>query len=116
MENSMRDNIFFILDDIINNIKASSEFEKCILLREKIENNKELLQLIETLKEKQKKDVRGNFQDDDVKKELDALLKKIESFPIYVEYSNNLSIVNEKISLLKDELNCYFVEKFNLLK
>lgn len=112
----MKDDILFVLDDIINNIKASSEFEKCILLREKIESNKELLQLIENLKEKQKKYVRGNFQDEDVKEELAILLKKIENFPIYIEYSNNLSIVNEKISLLKDELNCYFVEKFNLLK
>lgn len=112
----MKDNIFLLLDEIINDIKKSNEYQHCLLLKDKIEKNQELLEQIDKIKMKQKEYVRGQFQNENIKQELSSLEKELNSIPIYLEYSQNLEIVNEKIAFLQEELNSYFVEKFNLLK
>ena len=75
-------------------------------------SNREICDLISKVKSLQKKYVRSGY-DDAIKKELDSTLEKLENIPIYVIYNQNLEIVNNMISTVNEEINCYFTDKFN---
>ncbi len=99
------------LDELINIIKNSSEYINCLQIKEQMNKNKELNELIEKLKNTQKKYIKT--KDKSVKEELDKYEKKLNSIPIYKEYNQYLVTVNEKIELIKEELNNYFNQKLN---
>ncbi len=99
------------LDDIINYITSSKEYIKCIEIKNKMKDNKKIQKLIEEIKTLQKKYIREN--NPDIKKELESKEKELNEIPIYVEYNNNLEVVNSMINLVKDELNDYFYNKLN---
>ena len=100
------------LEDVIKCITMSDEYRKCIELKDKMSKNEELINLIEQVKNKQKEYVRSNY-DESIKIELKLLEDKLNEIPIYVVYMQNLEVVNEKINLVKDELNQYFFEILN---
>lgn len=104
-------NIEKSLDDIINYIINSKEYIKCIEIKKKMSKNKELTKLIEEIKELQKKYVKENKES--IKEKLDSKEKELNGIPIYVEYNNNLEVVNNMINLVKDELNDYFYKLLN---
>lgn len=99
------------LDDVVFCITDSFEFKECIRLKEKMENNKEIKDLVEEIKKLQKQYVRS--EDIEIKSKLDSLNNKLENIPIYNSYQKNLDEVNKKIELVKDELNDYFYKLFN---
>lgn len=101
------------LDEIIDFIKSQEEYKRCISLKKKMKENNELTSLIEDIKSKQKEYIRSN-RDLNKEKELEELNKKLEEFPIYLEYNNNLKIINEEIELLKERLNNYFTSIINI--
>ena len=82
-------------------------------IKKKMKENNELTSLIEDIKSKQKEYIRSN-RDLNKEKELEELNKKLEEFPIYLEYNNNLKIINEEIELLKERLNNYFTSIINI--
>lgn len=100
------------LDEVIKCITMSNEYKKCIELKDKMSKNEELINLIEQVKNKQKQYVKSNF-DESIKVELELLENKLNEVPIYVIYMQNLEMVNEKINVVKDELNQYFFEILN---
>lgn len=100
------------LDEVIKCITMSNEYKKCIELKDKMSKNEELINLIEQVKSKQKQYIKSNF-DESIKDELKLLEDRLNEIPIYVIYMQNLEIVNEKINLVKDELNRYFFEILN---
>lgn len=100
------------LDEVIKCITMSNEYKKCIELKDKMSKNEELINLIEQVKSKQKQYIKSNF-DEAIKVELKLLEDRLNEIPIYVIYMQNLEIVNEKINLVKDELNRYFFEILN---
>ena len=100
------------LNKIVNWIKNTKEYEKCIELKDKMDKNDELVKMISDVKKKQKEYVKSNF-DEDKKKELDLLNEKLNEIPIYNSYNRNLEIVNGYISYVRDELNDYFCKVFN---
>lgn len=99
------------LDDIINYITNSKEYIKCIEIKKKMSKNKKLTELIEDIKKLQKKYIKEN--DESIKEKLDSKEKELNEIPIYVEYNNNLEVVNNMINLVKDELNDYFYKLLN---
>lgn len=100
------------LDEVIKCITMSNEYKKCIELKDKMSKNEELINLIEQVKIKQKQYVKSNFAQS-IKVELELLENRLNEVPIYAVYMHNLEIVNEKINLVKDELNQYFFEILN---
>ena len=100
------------LKEVIECIKNSKEYKKCILLKEQMNANEELVNLIKKVKDCQKKYVRSNYSTA-VAKELEGLLGNLNSIPIYSIYMGNLDIVNQKIDYVRDELNDYFYSLFN---
>lgn len=103
------------LEEVVSCIINSKEYKKCIELQKRIEDNKELMELIEKVKVEQKKYIRSNY-DDKIKNNLNEYYKQLEEIPIYRIYLDNLSVVNQKISYVKDELNDYFDKLLNTEK
>ncbi len=107
MESYLSKNSKCALDMIVEYIRSSDEYLKCIELKKKMQSDKELLSLIEEVKEIQKKYIRSNY-DDFVKSELDSKLDILNSNSLYVLYNYYLDKVNEMFNFVSDELNEYF--------
>ena len=100
------------LEDVIDCIKESSEYKKCLELQNKMNDNDEIKELINNIKVLQKKYIKSNYSES-VKNELDDVTCKLNNIPIYVSYLDNLEKVNYKIEYVKDYLNDYFVNLLN---
>ena len=100
------------LEDVIDCIKESSEYKKCLELQNKMNDNDEIKELINNIKVLQKKYIKSNYSES-VKNELDEVTCKLNNIPIYVSYLDNLEKVNYKIEYVKDYLNDYFVNLLN---
>lgn len=116
MEKLMNNDLNVLLDNIIKVVKESKEYKNCLLLKAKMNDNEELLALIDEVKKKQKQYVKSSFQDDSLKKELENLEEELNRVPLYLEYNQNLEVVNQMINRVNEELNDYFNNKFNILK
>ena len=101
------------LDDLVFYIKNTSSYKNCILIKEKMNKNKELCQIISKVKTLQKKYVRSDYNDDSLYDEINRLKKKLTSIPIYNEYMMNLKEVNEMIDFVRDSINTYFDKLLN---
>lgn len=99
------------IDEVVDCIKESMEYKKCIELKEKMKDNDEINSLVKEIKLKQKKYIRTN--DSNILSELNELEEKLNTLPIYYVYTKNLEKVNEYINYVKDELNDYFKELLN---
>lgn len=99
------------LDEVVNTIKNSKEYKKCILLKEKMKSNDEIKSLVKEIKFKQKKYIKSN--DSNILSELNELEERLNCVPIYHVYTENLEKVNEYINYVKDELNDYFNKLLN---
>ena len=104
--------VYKALDEVITSIKDSKEYTEVLKIKRQMEDNPELVELIEKVKELQKKYVRNNY-DSKIKKELDELEEKLYEIPIYNIYLEKLKLVNEKIDYVKDSLNGYFDDLLN---
>lgn len=106
------ENLYKALDEVILCITESKEYEMCISLKEKMKDNEEINKLVNKVKELQKKYVKSSYNEE-IKKELDLINKRLEEIPIYHIYLSNLEKVNEKIDYVKDSLNDYFYKLLN---
>ena len=88
------------LDEVVNCIKNSKEYKKCIELKEKMNSNDEINSLVKEIKLKQKKYIRTN--DSNILSELNELEERLNCIPIYHVYTKNLEKVNE----YKKSCNC----------
>lgn len=104
--------LYKAIDEVVLCIKDSDEYKTCILLKEKMKNNSEIVSLVTEVKRLQKEYIRKEF-DSSIKEELDEANKKLNEIPIYNIYLNNLEKVNERIEFVKDNLNDYFYKLLN---
>ncbi len=100
------------LDEVITCIKESPEYKECLKIKEQMDSNEELVNLINKVKEFQKKYIRSNY-DSNIKKELDESNRELNDIPIYNIYLQKLEEVNNMIDYVKDSLNIYFDELLN---
>lgn len=98
-------------EDIVNLMKDSNEYQMCVKLKLKMSQNKELKERIEVVKNLQKEYMKTGL--DTVKERLQAQEKRLNQIPIYYEYNFYLAQVNEKLELIKESLNEYFIKKLN---
>ena len=104
--------VYKSLDEIVSYIKDTKEYQKCVSLKEKMDQNEEIKSLIEEIKRKQKEFVKSPSQE--IEDQLKRLNHQLESIPIYDTYQKNLEKVNEKIDYVRDSLNDYFDDLFNM--
>ena len=99
------------LTDLINCIVTSKEYIDCIEIKKKMESNEDINSRIKRIKVLQQKSLRTPSIE--IEEELKTLEKELNDIPLYVMYNQNLSLVNEKISFINDELNDYFYKLLN---
>ena len=112
MENYLSNNSKKLLNKVIDDIKNSKEYIKCISLKEEMSKDIKLTKLIEEVKILQKKYIRSNY-DSKIKDELERLENELNNNKLFIEYNYYLDIVNKKIDIVKDELNNYFSDIVN---
>lgn len=100
------------IDDIVQYIKNSSEYKKCVLLKEQMNDNDEIKFIVDEIKSLQKKYIRSNY-DDKIKKELDKKNEILSNIPIYNVYNQSLDAVNAMIDYVRNRLNDYFEQLTN---
>ena len=106
------ENVYNALEDVIQCILTSSEYQTCLSLKEKMLKNEEVMFYIEKVKETQKKYIRSEY-DSSIKEELDDYNARLMEIPIYHTYQESLDKVNEMIGYVKDTLNDYFTKLLN---
>ena len=97
------------VDEIINLINQSSEYQKYLMLKRKLEANKEIIILINEIKILQK-DIVHHLKNE---LELEEKQKKLESIPLYLEYENTLDELNNTYNIIENTLNNYFSKNLN---
>lgn len=100
------------LDDVVSVITSSRDYRICIELQEKMKKNQNLMNLIDKLKDTQKRYVKSNY-DKSIKDELDMLEENLQQIPIYVSYMTHLEKVNDMLSYVEDDLNQFFYQLLN---
>ena len=95
------------VDEIIKEIEDSDNYRKYLLLKEEINNNKELVLLINKVRQMNK-----DFTHKLVKKEeLDNVQNELNNHPLYREYLNIISAINNELSIIENTINNYFEKK-----
>ena len=105
----MNKDILEKIDEIINIIENSEDYQKYLSLKEKIKNNGELTKLINEVRILQQDYLHKRIN----KTLLDEKTKELNNNPIYREYINTLSEINNIYGIIETNLNNYFQIKMN---
>ncbi len=97
------------VDEIIKEIEGSSEYQKYLILKDKISQDKKLMELINKVRVMQK-DVLHKKKS---KEELDQLLNELNTHPLYLEYNNIIYEINNTFAIIENNLNNYFDQLMN---
>ena len=97
------------VDEIVKTIEESSEYQKYLTLKEQIDNNKELKELINEVRILQK-DVLHHIEKES---KLEEKTTELNNNPLYREYINTLDEINNTFSIIENSLNKYFYDKLN---
>ena len=100
------------IDDVVNCIKSSDDYIKCIELQDKMSSNSEITELVNRIKTLQKKYIKSNYSPS-IKEELDKTNDELMNIPFYAMYLSYLEKVNYKIDYVKDYMNDYFNKLLN---
>lgn len=98
------------IDEIIDIIKNSDEYQKYIEVSNKMKNNKEIITLIDEVKSLQKKLVKEQSFGNDIsliEEEINKKIEKLEEYPIYLEYTYLQEDLDNSISLVKTSIENY---------
>lgn len=101
------ENVVSDLKEIVEYIQDSKEYQMCIKLKKQMADNTFICERVNQIKKLQKQFVQSGY-DSKIKKELDVLVSELETIPVYVIYTENLEVVNQKIDYVRDSLNDYF--------
>ena len=99
------------IDDLVKYIINTNEYKNCIKYKKEMENDKDILDKVNSIKKLQKEYVRSN--DSSIKEKLDQLEEELNNNDLYIKYNQNLEVVNNMINYVKEELNDYFYKLFN---
>ncbi len=95
------------VDEIIKELEDSDDYKKYLKLKEEINNNKDLVLLINKVRQLNK-----DFTHNLVKKdELDNVQNELNNHPLYREYLNTISLINNELSIIENTINNYFKKK-----
>lgn len=104
MVKSLNNEISNKVDEIINEIENSPIYLKYLDLQKKINNNKELMELINKTRVMQKDVLHKKVKEEELKKIVDEL----NNHPLYREYNNTIYEINNIYGIIESNLNNYF--------
>ena len=103
------------LDELFETIEASKEYQSYLEIGSVIEKNKEVNNLMQEIKELQKKSVRLEESGDEEYKEVDKLIdekvKYLNSIPIYQEYLRRMKEFNNCLTESSNTIEKYINDK-----
>ena len=97
------------INEIIDEIESSPLYKKYLSLQDKINNNKELMELINKVRVMQKDVLHKKTN----KEELDILVNELNDHPLYREYNNTIYEINNIYGIIESNLNNYFERIIN---
>lgn len=106
-----KDKILKKVDEIIDYIENSDNYKKYLLIKEKLNNDQEITDLINEVKHLQKR--LANHCNKQLEIELEEKNKLLNSIPLYREYLNTLDEINNIYNIIENSLNKYFYDKLN---
>ena len=83
------------IDELVNYIINTKEYKDCIKYKKEMENDKDILDKVNSIKKLQKEFVRSN--NSDIKDKLDLLEEELNNNDLYTKYNQNLEVVNQMI-------------------
>lgn len=114
----MNDELTSKLTEIINYIKNSSDYQKYVLINEQLKENQELTKLIADIKRLQQQAVKYESLKDlskvaTIDLHINEKLKRLETYPIYIEYIALQEDLNVLLQSIKTILDKYFYDITN---
>lgn len=110
MENSYK-KVLQEIDQLVEIIEHSNEYQTYLNIQQKMSQNKELMQLIDYIKKTEqdiaKKEQCGLNTKDAIQR-LNQLISKLEEYPIYQEYQVRQEDLNHQFQLITSAINYYF--------
>ena len=116
MEKFVNNLILEKVDNLVNYIKSSQEYQDYLFLSKKLSNNKKALEYINQIKKLQKEVVKKEVNQEDItdlEKEINLLLDKLNQIPLYVEFTNKQKELDEIYQTIKNRLDEYFYKVLN---
>lgn len=106
-----KDEILKKVDEIIDYIENSDNYKKYLIIKEKMNNDQEINDLINEVKHLQKR--LANHYNKQLEIELEEKNKLLNNIPLYREYLNTLDEINNIYNIIENSLNKYFYDKLN---
>lgn len=116
MENYMNDNILKKTDEIVEYIKNSPDYIKYQQLVKQVKSNKEIMNIIDEVKELQKKAVNKEYIKEDVAEinnKIKENIEKLNTYPIYQEMTYLQEDLDALFMTIKNMLDEYINKQIN---
>jgi len=94
-------------EELVKSIEKSELYQNYLLLKEKLDKNEKAKNLIEKIKSKQKDLVHKKYNKEDtlsLEKELDELESKLNEIPLYCEFTEKQSELNDIFYDIKTQI------------
>ncbi len=111
MEKSMNPNILEKLEEILDLIKDSQDYQDYVFLKAKLAKNEKALKLIAEVKKLQKQVVRKEVKKEDTsqeEQEIEKLLESLNQIPLYLDFVETQQKLNEVYQMIDTKLDNYF--------
>lgn len=99
------------VDEIINYIENTKDYQQYLLIKEKMKDDLEINQLLDEIRVLQKK--LANHYNENLDEQLQEKTELLHNIPLYREYLNTLDEINNTFNIIENELNHYFEKKLN---
>ncbi len=109
MVNQLNKEIEKKVDEIVSEIETSEVYQKYLSLKDKMEANKELMELINKVRIMQQDVIHKKKNE----KDLELLMDELNREPLYVEYKNTVDEINDTFTIIENSLNNYFDKIIN---
>ena len=116
MEKFVNNNITSKIDEIIDFIKDSKEYQDYLFLFDKLSKNDRCNSLIKQVKTLQKALVKKQAHGQNInelEEEINKLVSELNAIPLYVEFVDKQQELNEVYQSIKIRLDNYFNDLFN---
>ncbi len=93
------------VDELVEIIISSKEYKTYLSIREQLEKNKQINQLIKEIKKEQQYVVKNNLNNKKEDKDLQEKIRELKSIPLYNSYLNAIDDLNqylEPIQMIQD--------------
>lgn len=100
-------NVLKKIDELVLIIKNSKEYNTYLKIKEQLEENKQISELIKEVKQEQQYVVKNNLFNKEEDTVLQEKIKKLESIPLYNDYLNAIDDLNYYLEPIK-KIQDYF--------